>query len=84
MMSNLVLVINIYETTFNTIELKKKQGHLLYFWLESYNILNILDKYLDAWPKIPLRSFTLKNCLFGVTDIVKNSGKKSISIVIMK
>ena len=26
----------------------------------SYNV--------DAWQKIPLRNFTLKNCLFGVTN----------------
>ena len=27
---------------------------------------------LDAWPINPLRNFTLKNFLFGVTAIVKN------------
>ena len=25
---------------------------------------------LNAWPKIPLRIFKLKNCLFGTTNIV--------------
>ena len=28
---------------------------------------------LEVWPKILLRRFTLKECLFGVTSIVKNS-----------
>ena len=31
---------------------------------------------LEAWPKIPLRNLTLKNCLFGATNIVKNSDKE--------
>ena len=31
---------------------------------------------LDNWLKIPLRNFTLKNYLFGATDIVKNSDKE--------
>ena len=31
---------------------------------------------LDTWSNSPLRNFTLKNCLFGVTTIVKNSDKK--------
>ena len=26
---------------------------------------------LDNWPKILLRNVTLKNCLFGATNIVK-------------
>ena len=30
---------------------------------------------LDNWSKIPLRNFTLKNCLFGATNIVKISDK---------
>ena len=30
---------------------------------------------LDNWPKIPRRNFTLKNCFFGATNIVKNSDK---------
>ena len=29
-----------------------------------------------AWPKIPLRNFTLKNCLFRATYTVKNSDKE--------
>ena len=40
-------------------------------------VLNVYIVYdLDAWPKIPLRNFTLKNCLFGATNIVKNSDKE--------
>ena len=31
---------------------------------------------LDYWPKIPLRNFTLKNCLFGATNVVKNSDRE--------
>ena len=30
---------------------------------------------LDNWPKVSLRIFTLKNCLFGVTATVKHSHK---------
>ena len=37
-------------------------------------IVNVYIVYdLDAWPKILLRDFTLKNCLSGATNIVKNS-----------
>ena len=40
-------------------------------------IVNVCIVYdLGAWPKIPLRNFTLKNCLFGATDIVKNTDKE--------
>ena len=31
---------------------------------------------LTNWPKNPLGNFTLKNCLFGATNIVKNNNKK--------
>ena len=31
---------------------------------------------LDVSPNVPLRNFTLKNCLFGATNIVKNSDKE--------
>ena len=35
-------------------------------------IVNIFVVYdLDNWPKTPLRNFTLQNCLFGLTNIVK-------------
>ena len=30
---------------------------------------------LVTWPNNPLKNFTLKNCLFGATNIVKNSDK---------
>ena len=40
-------------------------------------IVNLYIVYvLDAWPKVPLRNFTLKICLFGATNIVKNSDKE--------
>ena len=32
---------------------------------------------LDAWQKILLKNFTLKNCLFGATNIAKSSDKES-------
>ena len=39
-------------------------------------IVNVYIVYdLDASPKHPLRSVTLKNCLFERTNIVKNSDK---------
>ena len=48
-------------------------------------IVNIYIAYdLDAWPKVPLRIFTLDKFLFRVINIVKNSDKKSIFIVAMK
>ena len=31
---------------------------------------------LDTWSKIPFNNFKLKNCLFGATNIVKNSDKE--------
>ena len=43
------------------------------------NVYNVFD--LDAWPKIPLRNFTLKNCLFEATNVVKIVIKKSMPIV---
>ena len=40
-------------------------------------IVNVYIVYdLDAWPKIPLRNITLKNCLFAVTNIVKHTDKR--------
>ena len=49
--------------------------------VEQNNYLpKIVDVYivydLDAWPKIPLRNFAIKNCLFGATTIVKNRDKQ--------
>ena len=31
---------------------------------------------LDAWPKVSLRNFTPKNCLFASSNTVKNSDKE--------
>ena len=31
--------------------------------------------HLENWTKIPLRNFTLKICLFGATNIRKDSDK---------
>ena len=40
-------------------------------------IVNIYFAYdFDAWPKVRLRNFTLKNCFFGATNIVKNIDKE--------
>ena len=40
-------------------------------------IVNVCIVYdLGAWLKIPFRNFTLKNCLFGDTNIVKNTDKE--------
>ena len=40
-------------------------------------IVNVYIFYdLDAWPKNPTNNFKFKNCLFGATNIVKNSDKE--------
>ena len=40
-------------------------------------IVNVYIVYdLDAWPKNPTNNFKLKNCLFGETNMVKNSDKE--------
>ena len=45
-------------------------------------IVNVYIVYdLNAWPKIPLRNVTLKNCLFGVTNIVKIVIKRSMCVM---
>ena len=31
---------------------------------------------LDAWPRNPTNNFKFRNCLFGATNVVKNSGKE--------
>ena len=41
---------------------------------ETVNVYIVYD--LDYWPKIPLRKFTLKNCLFGATNILRNSDRE--------
>ena len=41
------------------------------------NILNIYFVYdLDVWPRNPTNNSKFKNCLFGATNIVKNSDKE--------
>ena len=43
----------------------------------SIKIINVYIFYdLDNWPKNSLGSFTLKNCLFDSTNIVKNNDKE--------
>ena len=40
-------------------------------------IVNVYIIYdLAAWPKNPTNNFKFKNCLFGATNIVKNSDKE--------
>ena len=41
------------------------------------NIVNVYIVYdLAAWPRNPTNNFKFKNCLFGATNIVKNSDKE--------
>ena len=48
-------------------------------------IANVYIVYdLDAWVRNSTDNFKFKSCLFGATGIVKNSDKKSISIVAME
>ena len=42
---------------------------------KTVNVYIVYD--LDYWPKAPLRNLTLKNCLFGATNIVKNSDRQN-------
>ena len=37
-----------------------------------------------AWPRNPVNNLKLKNCLFGVVNIIKNSDKKIGCIVAME
>ena len=53
------------------IELSIEQNNYL---TKIVNVYTVYD--LDAWPKVLLRNFTLKNCLFGATSIVKNIDKE--------
>ena len=45
---------------------------------------------LDKWVKVPLNNFKIKNCLFGATNIIKNSNNvynvysKNMHIVAME
>ena len=50
---------------FNKNLLAVEQNNYLTKFVKVYIVCD-----LDAWPKIPLRYFTLKNCLFRATNIV--------------
>ena len=56
--------------------------------IEQSNYVKIVNAYivydLDNWPKVPLRNFTLKNCLFCATVITKKVIKKSGCILVVK
>ena len=41
------------------------------YGIEIINVYIVYD--LGNWPKISLNNFALKSCLFGATNIVKNS-----------
>ena len=56
---------------FNSTFLVKQQNNY------ATKIVNVYIVYdLDNWPKNPLRNFTLKNCLLGLTNIVKDNAKE--------
>ena len=40
-------------------------------------IVNVYIYDSDAWSRNPTNSFKFKNCLFGATNIVKNSDKEN-------
>ena len=42
--------------------------------LKIVNVYIVYD--LDDWPKSYRINFTLKNCLFGVNNIIKSSNKE--------
>ena len=46
------------------------------------NAYNIYE--LNAWPKNPVNDFKFTNCLFGATNIVKNSDKKNRWLLAME
>ena len=41
---------------------------------KTVNVYLVYD--LAAWPRNPTNNFKFKNCLFGATNIVKNSDKE--------
>ena len=41
---------------------------------KSVNVYIVDD--LAAWPRNPTNNFKFKNCMFGATNVVKNSGKE--------
>ena len=78
----------VYQPTFNTLELKPDKGtDYIIGWPNSTPLVVEQNNYttkivkvyivydLDNWPKVQLRNFTLRNCLFGATSIVKNNDK---------
>ena len=44
------------------------------YWTKVVDAYIVYD--LDAWPKVLLDNFKLKNCLFGATSKLKNSDKE--------
>ena len=56
---------------FNNIPLNIEQNN---YTTRIVNVYIVCD--LDNWPKNPLRNFTLKNCFFGSTNIVKDNDKE--------
>ena len=75
----------LYTTFLNSIRLSgyrtliKFDKHALSVDQNNYltKMVNVYIVYdLDAWQKNRLRNFTLKNCLFGATNTIKNSDKE--------
>ena len=64
---------------FNNSPLVLKQNKYVPKIVNAYTVYD-----LDNWPKTPLNNFTLKNCLSGATNIVKNCDKVSMTIVAME
>ena len=62
-------------TKFDKEPLAEEQNNYL---IKIVNVHIVYD--LGDWPKILLRNFTLKNCLFGATNIVKKSDKEKLCI----
>ena len=46
--------------------------HSIYL-IKIVNVCIVYD--LAAWPRNPTNNFKFKNCLFGATNIIKNSDK---------
>ena len=57
-------------TEFNNTQLVVEQSNYATKTVNAYFVYDLED-----WPKIPLRTFKLKNCMLGATNIVKNSFK---------
>ena len=64
----------VYQSTFSMLELKQaKVLNQNNYETKIVNAFIIND--LNNWAIIPFRNFTLKNCLFGVTNMAKKSDK---------